>query len=73
MRPDVINGIVEESVRRLDEIERLRDLMIHAMIHSGYRNCGYNQMTTEQKAFYDEILETMGDDEMSDKGDSHDQ
>ncbi len=35
-----------------DEAEALRELIRHACIHSGYRNCGYQQMTTEQKALY---------------------
>ena len=38
-----------------DENERLRDLVGHCWIHSGYRDCGYVQMTTEQKALYDAV------------------
>lgn len=33
----------------------LKDLIRHCAIHSGYQNCGYLQMTTEQKALYDRI------------------
>lgn len=38
-----------------EEIVELRALVEHCWIHSGYRNCGYDQMTTEQKALFDSI------------------
>lgn len=38
-----------------DEVERLRDLVVHMHVHSGYRDNGYMQMTTPQKALYDAI------------------
>ena len=38
-----------------DEIERLRDLIAHMHVHSGYRDNGYMQMTTPQKELYDAI------------------
>jgi hypothetical protein len=41
------------------EIERLRELVRHAWIHSGYLDCGYRAMTTEQKNLY---CETIGND-----------
>lgn len=45
-----------ELLRALaDEVERLRDLIVHMHVHSGYRNNGYMQMTTPQKALYDAI------------------
>lgn len=37
--------------------EALRDLIVHCWIHSGYPNCGYSQMTAEQKQLYDSVLE----------------
>lgn len=40
----------------LDEIDRLRGLIHHAWIHGAYPDCGYDQMTTEQKALYDAVL-----------------
>ncbi|MDB4261341.1 hypothetical protein N9878_00600 [bacterium] len=36
------------------EIEKLRDLINHAAIHTNYPQCGYLQMTTEQKKLFDE-------------------
>lgn len=38
-----------------DEVERLHRLIVHMHVHSGYRDNGYIQMTTEQKALYDAI------------------
>ena len=40
-----------------DEVGHLRELVIHMHVHSGYRNNGYMQMTTPQKALYDAIWE----------------
>lgn len=39
-----------------DQIEKLRELVVHCWVHSSYFNCGYDQMTTEQKAMYDKLL-----------------
>ncbi len=39
-------------------IERLRDLVRHCWVHSGYKNCGRSQMGTEQAQLYDEIVTT---------------
>ncbi len=36
-------------------IELLKDLIVHMKVHSNYPDCGYDQMTTEQKNFYDSI------------------
>lgn len=38
------------------DIGTLRDLIRHCWVHSGYRNCGRDQMTTEQKTIYDSII-----------------
>ena len=35
----------------------LRDLVKHAWVHSNYANCGYRQMTTEQKRLFDSITD----------------
>lgn len=37
------------------EIERLRSLVEHCWIHSGYQNCGYAKMTAEEKELFDDI------------------
>jgi len=38
------------------EVARLRKLIRHAWVHSGYPNCGYDQMTTEQKSLYAAVI-----------------
>lgn len=40
-----------------DEVEQLRELVVHMHVHSGYRDNGYLQMTTPQKALYDAVWE----------------
>jgi hypothetical protein len=42
-----------------DEVEQIRELVVHMHVHSGYRNNGYMQMTTPQKALYDAIWERL--------------
>lgn len=34
----------------------LRSLIKHCWVHSGYQDCGYKQMTSEQKALYDKVI-----------------
>lgn len=47
-----------EFARDLErENNRLRELIGHAWLHSAYKNCGYRQMTTEQKALYDAVVD----------------
>ena len=41
------------------EIRNLSDLVVHCWVHSGYQNCGYKQMTTRQKEFYDETIRSI--------------
>ncbi len=36
-------------------ISQLEELIVHAEVHSAYQRCGYKQMTTEQKALWDEV------------------
>ncbi len=38
------------------EVEALRELVRHCWVHSGYPDCGRREMTTAQKALYDEIV-----------------
>lgn len=46
-----------ESIEILKtENAALRSLIQHCWIHSNYRDCGYLQMTTEEKALYDEVI-----------------
>lgn len=46
----------EKAAALTAEAERLKGLIRHAWIHSGYPNCGYLEMTTEQKATYDAVI-----------------
>ena len=51
-------GYLEHGIQAADqEIQRLRELILHIWVHDGYENCGYRQMTTPQKALYDEIID----------------
>ena len=34
---------------------KLKDLIKHMQIHSGYKNCGFDQMTTDQKKLFSHI------------------
>lgn len=49
-----VAGMIEALA---DEVDQLRDLVVHMHVHSGYPKNGYMQMTTEQKALYDTIWE----------------
>lgn len=47
-----------ELLRTLaNEVDKLRKLVVHMHVHSGYPKNGYMQMTTEQKALYDQTWE----------------
>lgn len=46
--------IAKRGTERLNAA--LRDLVEHCWLHSGYQDCGYLHMTTEQKALYDSIV-----------------
>jgi hypothetical protein len=50
--------IVEyERARRLDsENAKLRELVQHCALHSADGNCGYDQMTAEQRSVYDAVV-----------------
>lgn len=57
---DHANGKFIEAAPRLlralaDEVEQMRELIVHMHVHSGYRDNGYMQMTTPQKTMYDAI------------------
>ena len=38
------------------QVDALVELVRHTWIHSGYRNCGYAQMTTKQQQLFDDIV-----------------
>ena len=35
---------------------RLQDLVRHCWVHSGYKDCGYNQMDTPQRSLYCDVI-----------------
>jgi hypothetical protein len=46
-----------ERVRRLDsENAKLRELVQHCAVHSAYGNCGYEQMSAEQKSLFNAVV-----------------
>lgn len=52
-----------EFARKLErENAALRAVIGHAWLHSAYKNCGYRQMTTEQKALYDSVTKKWHED-----------
>jgi hypothetical protein len=60
--PEVLNDMADklnlpmryQSILRstASRIELLRSVVEHCWIHSNYPDCGYTQMTTEQKEMY---------------------
>lgn len=40
-----------------ERIRKLEYLIHHAWIHSGYPNCGFDQMTTAQKEIYNDLIQ----------------
>lgn len=38
------------------QVESLRDLVRHMWIHSGHKDCGYEEMSSMQKGLYKEIV-----------------
>jgi len=49
------NDEVDKMLKERDEV--WRDLVHHIWVHSGYKNNGYAQMTSNQKALYDSVIE----------------
>ncbi len=47
---------LESENRQLPEREKaLIDLVGHCWVHSGYQDCGYQQMDSEMRKLYDEV------------------
>lgn len=46
-----------QITRLTDSLAALKDLICHAWVHTGYRDCGYDQMTTAQRALYNTIVD----------------
>lgn len=42
--------------KKKQQIKVLKKLINHCWIHSGYFDCDYNQMTTEQKTLYRKVI-----------------
>ena len=58
MTNDKLPRNVTLLTRRQLELEliRMRLLVQHSYIHSGYEDCGYIQMSTEEKVLYNRAL-----------------
>lgn len=41
------------------ETAGLKDLIHHAWIHSGYRDCGFDKMTVDQRRLYKAVIEEL--------------
>jgi hypothetical protein len=59
-------SLIDSLTLRLGEVERERDAAIlravdaellvnHAWVHSSYRNCGYDQMGSDERVLFDAI------------------
>lgn len=47
----------KRKIKRLkSQVKSLKDLVRHCWIHSGYTDCGSNQMTTEQRHLYEQVI-----------------
>jgi len=51
--------LADEGYHR--DIDPLKSLIRHMMVHSGYPKNGYSKMTGEQKELYDSVFSEMGD------------
>ena len=51
---DSVDGAAHQSA--IEIINDMSLLIEHAWIHSGFENCGYQQMTTKQKKMFDMIV-----------------
>lgn len=49
---------VRELNRLADYVENLEELIRHCWVHSGYQDCGSDQMTTNQRELYRHIIES---------------
>ena len=52
------------SLELIGYIRELESLIQHSWVHSGYHNCGTNQMTSEQKQTFDQIVKALNEDEL---------
>lgn len=49
------DGAAAQAENDIGRSRALEELVSHMWVHDGYERNGYMQMTTEQKAMYDEI------------------
>lgn len=47
---------MRKKIKLRKKNKRLKQLLKHAWVHSGYPDCGYRQMTTEQKKLYCKVI-----------------
>lgn len=44
-----------------DEILALKNLIMHCSIHSGYPQCGYRKMDSDERELFDAVISEMSD------------
>jgi hypothetical protein len=52
---DTVANIEAEAVKVKARIKVLEDLVGHCWVHSGYRDCGYDQMDSQMRELYDAV------------------
>ena len=54
---ELARRVIKKDIYNLEcEVERLENLIHHCWLHSGYKNCGRRQMSTDEKALYDSVI-----------------
>jgi hypothetical protein len=43
-------------MKKKQKIKALKELIRHCWVHSGYRDCGWSQMTAEQRVLYEKVI-----------------
>lgn len=56
LRPSDAFGLQEEVARLTAENARLRELVHHCWIHSGYKDCGSNHMARDMRSLFEETI-----------------
>lgn len=46
-----------EFVMLLDAVDKLKSLVLHCWVHSGYQDCGSRQMDSNMRALYRQVLD----------------
>ena len=52
---DLVDKLRGQYIEATNRVKALKDLVLHCWIHSSYKNCGFKQMTKEQKRLYESL------------------